>query len=502
MRGNKEKGRAISIGSALLFLISGLSLWLAANSSPTWSYFSNTLQELATISTGFWEAVPGQSGTSLEATKTAEGRWEQVDGVPIFSVVGEICVTNRGEQPTQDLVILDIIQSKARAGKFTDSGNQTFVDLGQFDQLAAGESRCYGYDVIFSPDIDLKYRNVAHVTITNHSGWIPGGHNCPGPDPCPFGPAPKTGFEIPPPPEVDNGNISAPVEYLPDTGSPLDSNPEGKLIELPMPDASSPESESASPAPTQAPTRQPSDEVEPKATAEIDLPTPTLAPTMDSSLISGFPPTQVLEPTPTNIGSEMVNPTPTLAPTVYAGPPGCSSPVDNWRLHPGQWKLDWFILGGIQVDRQQALDILAANPRGDASYTLAQQYIAAQLNIASPADPTAVAEVLDLAAAWFSTNPPGSQLGNPGRKAGLQLAETLEAYNLGDTGPGSCEVDLWTPTPTRFYTPTSTTSPLPTPAPTMAPSPEAVPASTIYPTYAPTPTPAATQALPAPGADS
>ena len=127
-----------------------------------------------------------------------------------------------------------------------------------------------------------------------------------------------------------------------------------------------------------------------------------------------------------------------------------------------------------------------------ASYALAQQYITALLNIASPADPAAVLEDLKHASAWFQQIPLGSRPGNPEQKAGLQIADSLEAYNLGFTGPGSCAADQPVVTPTQAFTPTSTFPPTPTFAPTMAP--------TLAPTLVPTVTPAAAQTLPTPTA--
>ena len=309
---------------------------------------------------------------------------------------------------------------------------------------------------------------MAYVTITNHSGWIPGGHNCPGPDLCEFGPAPKSGFEMPPPPDIGGDNISSPAEYLPDTGSPQDGDPEGKLIEIPYPTDAAPPGEPALPNP--ASPSMPGDNP-PSPTEEQLIPTPTPGPTMDVSSL----------PTP-----NPVYPTPTIEPTEYTGPAGCTRPLSYWIDHPNKWRLEKFYLGDVGYNREQVLEILSANPEGDASYILAQQYITALLNIASPADPTAILDQLDQAVLWFQEYPLGSKPGNPGRKVGLQIAEALEAYNLGETGPGSCITDQAPVSPTEAFTPTSTSQPLPTLAPTMAPTP------------APTPTPAAAQTLPTP----
>ena len=114
-----------------------------------------------------------------------------------------------------------------------------------------------------------------------------------------------------------------------------------------------------------------------------------------------------------------------------------------------------FYLAEVEYDQEAALAILLVNPQGDATYILAKQYITAQLNIASPADPTAIIDLLDRVKIWFNTHPIGSAPKNPDRKEGLELAAMLESYNLGQLVPGPCEV----PTPTPTPTPTSTNFP-------------------------------------------
>lgn len=145
----------------------------------------------------------------------------------------------------------------------------------------------------------------------------------------------------------------------------------------------------------------------------------------------------------------------------------------------GNWKLKEFVIANNVYNQKDALGILLANPQGDATYILAQQYITAQLNIASPADPTAIIEVMYIVEDWFFNHPLGSAPKNPGRKEGLGYAEYLEEYNLGFRGPGPCQLPTSTPIPTSTSTPTPELS-LPTSAPTMV--------LTLVPTPTPTPT--------------
>ena len=48
-----------------------------------------------------------------------------------------------------------------------------------------------------------KYKLVSSVTITNHSGYLPGSPHCKGPDPCPFGPGPGVDFIVDPDWQLD-----------------------------------------------------------------------------------------------------------------------------------------------------------------------------------------------------------------------------------------------------------------------------------------------------------
>lgn len=198
------------------------------------AYFHQHADRRVHLSTGNWQHPGGQSGTSIEAHISATGFWEEyeeydwsleidaprhvvlLDGgestlVPLnllstrhdpstdeqIGVRGEICASNVGERPTIGLRIVNVIQYKTKGMKFQDL-QETQVSTDAKPSLRAGESHCYEYKQTFEPIPDAKkYRIVARVTITNHSGWLPGGRNCPGPKACPFGPEPKADFGWP-----------------------------------------------------------------------------------------------------------------------------------------------------------------------------------------------------------------------------------------------------------------------------------------------------------------
>ena len=201
----------------------------------TWALFNSSWDSTFEISVGEWGEPPGHAGTSIEAHKTAVGFLETrtayvwslsktaelaapVDedtfeiGYVIIAerngeetlvagVRGDVCVTNTGEMPTEGLAILEVVQAKSKKGKFED-WKYVELDLGEDPVLGGGKSHCYTYEIGFEPDEGVQYRNVARVTITNHSGWLPGGKHCPGEEPCPFGPEPKAEFSFPAVPEI------------------------------------------------------------------------------------------------------------------------------------------------------------------------------------------------------------------------------------------------------------------------------------------------------------
>ena len=77
-------------------------------------------------------------------------------------------------------------------------------------------------------------------------------------------------------------------------------------------------------------------------------------------------------------------------------------------------------------------------PRGDATYILIHQLIAAKLNVASGADSSAIASTITAADNFLTAHPLGSSLGSAAKTQGTSLASTLDNYNNGLIGPGHC----------------------------------------------------------------
>ena len=226
------------------------------------------------------EPPQGVVGTSIEVKLTARG-FKAGDMDPVFGVEGQVCVANIGEVPTKNLSIHNIVETKSTGGPF-----EKFIDYdidmsGKLD-LEPGQDYCYQYFKTFSlsEDPETKYRNSAEVSITNHSGWMPGGNQCPGPEACPFGPTEKEDFDF-------NGLLispqSAPTSTTTLTPTPLVTSTE-TLGDTPTP--------SYTPAPSFTPTitETPTATLTFTLTEEIILPTETPTPTPEP------PPTDTIEP--------------------------------------------------------------------------------------------------------------------------------------------------------------------------------------------------------------
>ena len=143
----------------------------------------------------------------------------------------------------------------------------------------------------------------------------------------------------------------------------------------------------------------------------------------------------------------------------------CTLTQGFWKNHAEAWLVESLTLGGISYTQAQALEILRTPPRGDATYILAHQLIAAKLNLLHGADGSALGSTVADADAWLAANPLGSKPKGDAREVGIALAGTLDAFNNGAIGPGHCDDTAPTPTPT----PTPTVEP--TPTPTVEPTP-------------------------------
>ena len=183
-------------------------------------------------------------------------------------------------------------------------------------------------------------------------------------------------------------------------------------------------------------------------TADIDAtggfcatPTPTDTPVPPTPTDTPVPPTPTDTPVPPTPTDTPVPPTPTDTPV-----PPTSTPVGNsctytqgyWKNHAEDWPVDEVVLGSITYSKAEALTILKTPTRGNATYILAHQLIAAKLNVANGADGSAVADTITDADAWLTQYPVGSNVPRDDRQAAIEMANILDAFNNGNIGPGHC----------------------------------------------------------------
>ncbi|HUI25676.1 MAG TPA: hypothetical protein VL403_06280 [Candidatus Kryptonia bacterium] len=96
-------------------------------------------------------------------------------------------------------------------------------------------------------------------------------------------------------------------------------------------------------------------------------------------------------------------------------------------------------IGGVSYSKTQAIAILSTSTWGDVTYLLADELIAAKLNIANGASGSTIAATIMSADGWLIAHPLGSNLSDSARQQGLTLWGTLDDYNDGRLGPARCD---------------------------------------------------------------
>ena len=117
----------------------------------------------------------------------------------------------------------------------------------------------------------------------------------------------------------------------------------------------------------------------------------------------------------------------------------CTFTQGFWKNHPENWPVSSLTLGTVVYTKAELLAILDEPAQGNGLIILAHQLIAAKLNIAYGADPTAAAAAIAAADAQIGAlvcPPGGSGFLSPGSVNAK--SKTLDDYNNGIIGPGHC----------------------------------------------------------------
>jgi len=123
-----------------------------------------------------------------------------------------------------------------------------------------------------------------------------------------------------------------------------------------------------------------------------------------------------------------------------SAPRPCPLSHGYWKNHAASWPVASLDLGDETYGQAALLDLLRTAPRGDASRILAQQLIAAKLNVEAGADPAPVAAALaeadGLLAPYSGLLPYHVRPSSPEGRAMLAVKDVLDDYNNGLLTPG------------------------------------------------------------------
>jgi hypothetical protein len=125
---------------------------------------------------------------------------------------------------------------------------------------------------------------------------------------------------------------------------------------------------------------------------------------------------------------------------------GCTYTQGFWKTHPSAWPVTSLTIGGVSYTEQQLLDLFNTPPKGDASLILVHQLIAALLNTANNAAPSAaVNQAINDAQAWMAANrgdagllPYGVPAGSAAGQQATALTQSLDNFNSGLAGTAHC----------------------------------------------------------------
>lgn len=117
----------------------------------------------------------------------------------------------------------------------------------------------------------------------------------------------------------------------------------------------------------------------------------------------------------------------------------CTYTQGFWKTHPEAWPVGSLMLGSVVYTQAQLLLIFNQPAAGNGLISLAHQLIAAKLNLAQGADPTAINPTIGATDALISglvIPPVGGGFLAPGTTSAL--TDILDDFNNGLIGPGHC----------------------------------------------------------------
>jgi len=108
--------------------------------------------------------------------------------------------------------------------------------------------------------------------------------------------------------------------------------------------------------------------------------------------------------------------------------------IGYWKNHPDAWPVSTIQVGNVTYTKQQAIDIMKTPTKGDKTFNLAEQLIAAKLNVLIGNDSSCIADSIANADDFLAAFPIGSDVKASSvawKSLGGELQNTLDNYNNG-----------------------------------------------------------------------
>jgi hypothetical protein len=105
-----------------------------------------------------------------------------------------------------------------------------------------------------------------------------------------------------------------------------------------------------------------------------------------------------------------------------------------WKNHLSAWPLDPISVGGVSYTAAMANNLMSRPPKGDQTWSMYRQLVAAILNVANGTNPSCIQTTIDAGNAWLATYGLGGDV-KASSSAWVDVGEdihgTLDAYNNG-----------------------------------------------------------------------
>lgn len=105
-----------------------------------------------------------------------------------------------------------------------------------------------------------------------------------------------------------------------------------------------------------------------------------------------------------------------------------------WKNHLDAWPVDSIAIGGLTYTKDAAITEMKKPGRGDKTYDMFDQLVAAKLNVVIGNDDSCIAATITAADTWFVSNPLGSGVkakSDAWKDVGSDLHGDLDDYNSG-----------------------------------------------------------------------